>query len=608
MLEVLFIHLRSDPNIRGIKIVRNEVKLTSYADDASYFMRDKISAENLLAIIGKFSKVSGLEINRTKSECLLLDFEMNLGTQEDNLCGIPLVENLKILGHFFGKNKNICDFQIFYSKIIKFEKIENIWKQRALTIMGKNLLINSLLNSLFIFNAQIELPPKDFIKIIEAKNKNFLWGGGVAKIAHHSLVGDYHEGGIKYKDLNAFVLSVNFKFLVRLKYNTTVNNTCLPRVWLMQLFQIPTEYDNNDDQEYFHEFFSKQLHILDCKLKIPRRALWKGHPYYFDVLQSYVKCSEDCPRSLESILSMPLWYNKFLDTKFNIKLSQLGFNYLRDIYIEGKVLTRGEIILNWPPVISRPLLSLTLKIPAVIKNAISRNKQQPIVIFPSQTILYKGADYRVSSMESSAVYSKLIEPKVKMPTGLLNWCMDFELSDSQIRTALTFAHQSCTNIFDRVFQYKIVTQILPTNEYLTRYRVRESNLCDHCELECDSIVHRLYDCETLNPIIDSIFSFLKSECNQSYSITMIEYMFGKQGEKYLALNHILLELKKTIFYSSTVDLNSPSFCEQFYNKIRSLIIKEKRIFCEKNKFENFCERWGNFLTIYDFRGPDVDSV
>ena len=60
VLEVLFIHLRSDPNIRGIKIVRNEVKLTSYADDASYFKRDKISAENLLAIIGKFSKVSGL--------------------------------------------------------------------------------------------------------------------------------------------------------------------------------------------------------------------------------------------------------------------------------------------------------------------------------------------------------------------------------------------------------------------------------------------------------------------------------------------------------------------------------------------------------------------
>ena len=109
-------------------------------------MKDKKSAEDLLLEIEQFSKVSGLEVNRTKSECLLLDFEMNLGTPDDKFCGIPIVDNLKILGHFLGKNKTICEYQNFYSKISKFEKIENIWKQRALTIMGKNLLINSLLN------------------------------------------------------------------------------------------------------------------------------------------------------------------------------------------------------------------------------------------------------------------------------------------------------------------------------------------------------------------------------------------------------------------------------------------------------------------------------
>ena len=188
VLEILFIHLRNDPNIRGIKIVNNEVKLTSYADDATYFLRDKNSAETLLFKIEKFSKVSGLEVNRTKSECMLLDFELDLSRHDDKFCGIPVVDNVKVLGHYFGKDNGICEFQNFYSKITKFEKIENIWKQRPLTLFGKNLLINSLLNSLFIFNAQIEIPPTEFIKIIDAKNKNFLWGG-TAKIAHHSLIG-----------------------------------------------------------------------------------------------------------------------------------------------------------------------------------------------------------------------------------------------------------------------------------------------------------------------------------------------------------------------------------------------------------------------------------
>ena len=54
---------------------------------------------------------------------------------------------------------------------------------------------------------------KYHLQIVEAKNKEFLWGGGTAKIAHHSIIGDYQEGGLKYKDLNSFVLSVNYKFL-----------------------------------------------------------------------------------------------------------------------------------------------------------------------------------------------------------------------------------------------------------------------------------------------------------------------------------------------------------------------------------------------------------
>ena len=47
-LEILFITLRSDSNIKRIKIVNNERKLTAFADDASYFMKDRTSAENQL--------------------------------------------------------------------------------------------------------------------------------------------------------------------------------------------------------------------------------------------------------------------------------------------------------------------------------------------------------------------------------------------------------------------------------------------------------------------------------------------------------------------------------------------------------------------------------
>ena len=142
-LEILFITLRSDENIQGFKIENFELKLTAFADDASYFVKNKKSAEALLATIAKFSKISGLEVNLSKSECLIMSFEVNLNQYSGTFLGIPIVENIKILGHFYGKSELTCNYQNFYSKLEKIKRVFNIWKQRNLTIFGKNVLINS---------------------------------------------------------------------------------------------------------------------------------------------------------------------------------------------------------------------------------------------------------------------------------------------------------------------------------------------------------------------------------------------------------------------------------------------------------------------------------
>ena len=109
-------------------------------------------------------------------------------------------------------------------------------------------------------------------------------------------------------------------------------------------------------------------------------------------------------------------------------------------------------------------------------------------------------------------------------------------------------------------------------------------------------------------ITNTIFDFPRFKCSYPNTISILDYLFGIQGEKYLGINHFLLELKKTIFYSSTADLDSSTFCEQFYNKIKTIIIKEKTIALNNEKFDRFCLKWENFTTIYDFRGPDIEIV
>ena len=117
VLEPLLHCIRKDENIKGITIENNEIKLSGYADDISYFCKNIVSAQNVIKKIEIFSKVSGLEINKTKSECLILKSENHQNM--DAFEGIPVVQILKILGHFFGKDKLILNFNNFFSKLAK---------------------------------------------------------------------------------------------------------------------------------------------------------------------------------------------------------------------------------------------------------------------------------------------------------------------------------------------------------------------------------------------------------------------------------------------------------------------------------------------------------
>ena len=360
-LEILFITVRSDENIKGMKIENNELKLTAYADDASYFMKDKMSAGNLLKTIENFSKVSGLEVNRSKSECLILSFEMNLNEYSENFLGIPVVENLKILGHYHGKSKLVCNFHNFYSKLDKMSKIFNIWKQRYLTIMGKILLINSLSTSLFIFNAQIDIPPVDFIKLVDKQHKDFLWGG-TSKIAHHTIIADYEQGGLRYKDLNSFIGSINVKFVQNLAPNSSSAHSALPNMWLKQLFQIPTNV-YGQEQNYFQDYFSNKLNILDCRIKMPRKVQWKGHPFYYEILKTFEKISENICKNAENILSIPIWFNRHLKTQFDTEVSQAGFNFVKDLFSNKKLAIENYKTLRKNKI--RKLTNMINKIPSV---------------------------------------------------------------------------------------------------------------------------------------------------------------------------------------------------------------------------------------------------
>ena len=86
------------------------------------------------------------------------------------------------------------------------------------------------------------------------------------------------------------------------------------------------------------------------------------------------------------------------------------------------------------------------------------------------------------------------------------------------------------------------------------------------------------------------------------------YLFGFSELNRVGVNHVLLELKKLVFYSCKDDISVVAFRELFKNKIRSLIIKEKTIAQSNNEYATFCVKWDSFTAFYDFRGPDLQIL
>ena len=67
MLEVLAIAIRQHKKIKGIRIGKDEVKHSLFADDMIVYISDpKNSTKELLQLINTFSNVAGYKINSKK--------------------------------------------------------------------------------------------------------------------------------------------------------------------------------------------------------------------------------------------------------------------------------------------------------------------------------------------------------------------------------------------------------------------------------------------------------------------------------------------------------------------------------------------------------------
>ena len=145
VLEIIFQCIKENKNIKGLNIFNHIFLYTAYADDTTFFLKDKESLTEVMKAFDIFSSFSGLKPNKSKCEVAGIGA---LKGAKMALCGMKCIDlklnTVKILGIHSSYNKKSENDENFLKQITSIEKVLKLWRMRNLTLEGKVTIFKAL--------------------------------------------------------------------------------------------------------------------------------------------------------------------------------------------------------------------------------------------------------------------------------------------------------------------------------------------------------------------------------------------------------------------------------------------------------------------------------
>ena len=98
---------------------------------------------------------------------------------------------------------------------------------------------------------------------------------------------------------------------------------------------------------------------------------------------------------------------------------------------------------------------------------------------------------------SKLVYDRLVAMKASAPTlSQHKWLEDCNLRQNDINwsAAYQLASKITKSTKLREFQFRLLHRRLPTNDFLTKIRIKEDPQCSFCKEECEKLIHLFWNC------------------------------------------------------------------------------------------------------------------
>ena len=483
IVEILAIHIRNNPNIKGIKVGSEEIKISLLADDITLLLHDISSLTTVIQTLSFFKNCAGLKINLDKSNAKYIG---TLTTCDYFPHGLSWIKTpIETLGIAIVDDHN-QNYQLnFHKRICTLKSMLNIWSQRNLSLKGKITVINNLALSPLIYVSSVTSTPKKAISEINNIIQNFLWKGKQAKIAQKTLIQNIDNGGLKLCHFETKVSSLMLCWVKRLI-------TSIPQKWTL----LPKKfYSCSNLKTYFNS-----NHKILCNKEIPI--------FYKNIHEIYMKYFKLEPVNLHEILNESLWLNQRIQTT-------KGYIYIRS-WESKNIQTVRNLFNDFGVLLSHEELTSTYNIQTTFLQTLQVQKSIPsnwmkkinnhtTTLPPINTQLCIRINSNLKPLTSTSCkdfYWHILNITAHVPTCIKKWQEIYPLLSITIniewKKIFNCAFYISRDTKIQTLQYKIIHRYIACNHWLKNIKILNSDICLLCNTDSDTIEHFFLTCNNVN--------------------------------------------------------------------------------------------------------------
>ena len=537
--EILSNKIRQDPNITGIKIYGNEIKLSQFADDTTLFNADLASLERALKLTNDFGKIAGLSLNVKKTKAIWLGKWANNKNKPLNLKWLH--SPVKILGIHFSYDEKRNNELNFIQKIQKLQTKLDMWSSRDLTIFGRAMILKTLGLSQLVYSVSNLPVPQGIADAVKTKSFKFLWRNKKDKIKRSGLYQEPDRGGIRMTDLNIMFKALKLAWIPRLLASDNGNWCTTPNHFFNKTGGLNFLLRCNYDASFFNDLPIFYKRILDSfnELKTLYNYYQKQDIVLFNNKEILVG---------EKPVFISEWFQK-------------GIISIKDLLTEnGKFLTFQEFSLKYS--CKTNFLQYYQVISAIPKHLLSIAKQTDDFnksffisndkIFP----LSEAVQINLGKARSRDFY-KLLNVKTHNDdhTGPLRWSQNLSINSDTWSKIFKSLNSVCKDTKLKEFQFKFIHRIIVTNKELFRFGIRPDDECLYCG-DKDSIEHTFIECPFTKTFVQRVVQWFNQTNICQIFPTTEEVLFGYFSSIWGArikkkLNYTTLAMRQYIYANKT---------------------------------------------------------